>query len=255
MPRLFQSFNQLLKEIKILYKSSTHPNRIGKKGHTMNLFAKRLGKLLFGLFLCALGISITITAKVGYMPWETFHGGIASTFGIAIGTASVYVGLAIGVLSMILGEKIGIGTICNMVLIGLMTNVILDAGFLPHSDNYLIGILILLVGIETFALGSYFYIGSGFGAGPRDSLMVALKRITKLPIGVCRSSLELTVVFIGWRLGGLIGLGTVISAFGIGFFVQTTFHLMKFDPTTIHHENLQDTAKRLLSLQTQKPLS
>lgn len=217
----------------------------------MTQFAQRIMKLLFGLSLCALGISITITAKVGYMPWETFHGGIASTFGIAIGTASVYVGLAIGILSMLLGEKIGLGTLCNMVLIGIFTNFILDANILPHSDNYLINLLILLAGIETFALGSYFYIGSGFGAGPRDSLMVALKRITKLPIGVCRSSIELTVVFIGWRLGGLIGLGTVISAFSIGFFVQTTFHLMKFDPTSIDHENLQDTAKRLISLQTQ----
>lgn len=216
----------------------------------MTRFLQRIIKLLFGLFLCALGISTTITAKVGYLPWETFHGGIASTFGIAIGTASIFVGLAIGILSMLLGEKIGLGTICNMVLIGLMTNVILDAGFLPHSDNFFIGIVILLAGIEIFALGSYFYIASGFGAGPRDSLMVAIKRITKLPIGLCRSGIELTVVVIGWQLGGLIGLGTVISAFSIGFFVHATFHLLKFDPTTIDHENLQDTFLQLFPQKT-----
>lgn len=207
----------------------------------MTSYTKRFIKLLFGLFLCALGISMTISAKVGYLPWETFHSGVANTFGIAIGTASIYVGLAIGILSTVLGEKIGIGTIFNMVLIGLMMNVILSAEILPTSDNLFVGIFILLIGIIIISIGSYFYIESGFGAGPRDSLMVALTRITKLPIGVCRSGVELTAVLIGWRLGGMIGLGTVISAFSIGFFIQATFHLLRFDPTTVHHENLQDT--------------
>lgn len=220
----------------------------------MTQFIQRIIKLLFGLFLCALGISMTITAKVGYMPWEAFHGGIATTFGLAIGTASIYVGLAIGILSMILGEKIGLGTICNMVLIGLMTNVILDAKILPHSEHFLIGIMILLIGIEIMALGSYFYIASGFGAGPRDSLMVAVTRITRLPVGICRSSIEITVVLIGWRLGGLIGLGTIISAISIGIFIHTTYRLLKFDPTTIKHENLQDTFFQLFPQSSTKTL-
>ncbi len=213
----------------------------------MTSFSKRFSKLLFGLFLCALGISITIAAQVGYSPWEVFHAGVASTFHIEIGTASIFVGLIIGILSLLLGEKIGIGTILNMVLIGLMMNVILGANILPTSENLFIGLLLLMIGIAIFSLGSYFYIGSGFGAGPRDSLMVAVTRITKLPIGVCRSSVELVAVFAGWRLGGLIGLGTVVSAFCIGFFIHTTFRLFKFDPTTIHHENLQDTFTILFS--------
>lgn len=213
----------------------------------MNSFVKRFSKLLFGLSLCALGISITISAKVGYSPWEVFHAGVASTFHIEIGTASIFVGLIIGILSLLLGEKIGIGTVLNMVLIGLMMNVILGANILPTSENLFIGILLLMIGIAIFSLGSYFYIGSGFGAGPRDSLMVAVTRITKLPIGVCRSSVELCAVFVGWKLGGLIGLGTVISAFCIGFFIHTIFRLFKFDPTTIHHENLQDTFALLFS--------
>lgn len=216
----------------------------------MTSFAKRFIKLNFGLFLCALGISITISAQVGYSPWEVFHAGLANTMHIEIGTASILVGLIIGILSMALGEKIGIGTILNMVLIGLMMNVILGADILPTSENLFVGIFILLFGIIVFSLGSYFYIGSGFGAGPRDSLMIAVTRITKLPIGICRSSVELAAVLIGWQLGGLIGLGTVISVFSIGFFVHAIFHLLKFDPTTIEHENLQDTFVTLFSQET-----
>jgi uncharacterized membrane protein YczE len=216
----------------------------------MNLFIKRFIKLNFGLFLCALGISITISAQIGYSPWEVFHAGLANTIHIEIGTASILVGLIIGILSLALGEKIGIGTISNMILIGLMMNVILGANILPTSENLFVGILLLLFGIAIFSIGSYFYIGSGFGAGPRDSLMIALTRITKLPIGICRSSVELAAVLIGWRLGGLIGLGTVISVFGIGFLVHTTFHLLHFDPTTIDHENLQDTFLMLFSQET-----
>lgn len=207
----------------------------------MTSFIKRFSKLLFGLSLCALGISITITAQIGYSPWEVFHAGLSKALNIEIGTASILVGLLIGILSLGLGEKIGIGTILNMVLIGLMMNVILGAEILPTSSNLFGGIIILLIGIAIFSLGSYFYISSGFGAGPRDSLMVAVTRITKSPIGICRSGVELTAVLVGWRLGGLIGLGTIISVFSIGFFVHTTFHLLKFDPTTVKHENLQDT--------------
>ena len=216
----------------------------------MTSFIKRFIKLNFGLFLCALGISITISAQVGYSPWEVFHAGLANTIHIEIGTASILVGLIISISSLALGEKIGIGTILNMVLIGLMMNIILAADILPTTENLFFGILLLLFGIVVFSIGSYFYIGSGFGAGPRDSLMVAMTRITKLPIGICRSSVELAAVLIGWQLGGLIGLGTVISVFSIGFIVHTIFHLLNFDPTTINHENLQDTFTILFSQET-----
>jgi uncharacterized membrane protein YczE len=95
------------------------------------------------------------------------------------------------------------------------------------------------------SLGSFFYISSGFGAGPRDGLMVALTRKTHLPIGVCRGGIEVLVVFLGWRLGGMVGFGTVLSAFSIGFCIQLTFSLLRFKPTAIVHENVTETYGKL----------
>ena len=97
----------------------------------------------------------------------------------------------------------------------------------------------------TIALGSYFYIRSGFGAGPRDSLMVALKRKTGLPIGMCRGAIEFIAVTVGWALGGPVGLGTVIAAFGISACVQVVFALMRFEATSVIHETLDATFRQV----------
>lgn len=103
----------------------------------------------------------------------------------------------------------------------------------------------LISGLFIIAFGSYFYIASAFGAGPRDSLMVLVTRKTGLPIGVCRGAIELTAVAVGWYLGGLVGIGTVISALAIGFCIQITFRLLRFDATKIRHERLQETFRYL----------
>ena len=103
----------------------------------------------------------------------------------------------------------------------------------------------MAVGMIVIAIATFFYIGSGFGAGPRDSLMVAVTRLTKLPVGICRATIEILAVLAGWLLGGLLGVGTVISALSIGFFIQMTFKVIKFDPTKVKHEGLTDTFKLL----------
>lgn len=212
----------------------------------MKLFCLRLLRLLWGLFLYALGIVFAMNAHIGYAPWDAFHIGIAKTTGISIGTASITVGIIIVIIAVLLGEKFGLGTILNMVLIGVFLDMLFLLNIIPVANNLLLGILMMIVGLYIIALGSYFYIGSAFGAGPRDSLMVALTRKTGLPVGLCRGSIELLAVFIGWILGGSLGIGTVISAFIIGFCVQTTFKLMKFDATQVKHETLEKTYRLLL---------
>ncbi len=207
----------------------------------MTPYLTRFIKLIFGLFLYALGIVFAIQANIGYAPWEVFHVGLSQTLGISIGTASIAIGALIVGLVMLLGEKIGIGTILNMFLIGIFLDWILLLDWIPGAANFPIGVAMLILGLFTIALGSYYYIDSAFGAGPRDSLMVALTRMTKLPVGLCRSGVEITVVLIGWKLGGMVGIGTVVAAFGIGFCVQTTFRALKFDTTAIQHETLGQT--------------
>ena len=206
----------------------------------------RMLQLIWGLILYAVGIVITINANIGYAPWDTFHIGLAKITGLSIGSISILVGIIIGILVILLGEKLGLGTILNMVLIGVFIDIIIASKLIPVNHNFLLGIVMVIIGLFIIAFASYFYIGSGFGAGPRDSLMVSLNRKTGLSIGICRGSIELLAVFIGWWLGGMIGVGTLLSAFFIGFCVQITFRLLKFEPAKIKHETLKQTYELLI---------
>ena len=126
-----------------------------------------------------------------------------------------------------------------MVLIGFLIDF-----FFPHiplAGNMVTGFLMLFPGIFLISLGTYFYIKTAFGSGPRDSLMVVLARRTKFPIGLCRSAIELTAVVVGWFFGGMVGVGTVVSVFAIGFCIQLTFKIFRFDVKAVKHETLRDT--------------
>lgn len=223
----------------------------------MNKFMLRLLRLFFGLFLYAVGIVLTMKANIGYASWEVFHAGLSTVFGIQIGTISILVGLALCLIVMLAGEKLGLGTLCNMIFIGLFMNLLLGLDAFPKLTNFYLGIVQMVVGLFVIAIASFFYISSGFGAGPRDSLMVVLTRKTKLSVGTCRSGLELVVVIIGALLGGSFGIGTILAAVIIGFCIQITFKLFRFDPTTIVHETFFDTFRNLAKVKTaqQPPLA
>lgn len=212
----------------------------------MKQFWLRLLRLIFGIFLYAVGIVITLNANIGYAPWDVLHVGAANTVGISIGTASILAGFLTIIIAVLLGEKLGFGTVVNMIFIGLFIDLIRATGLIPVVSNLVIGVIMLIAGLFVIAVATYFYIGSGFGAGPRDSLMVAVTRKTKLPVGVCRGTIEVLAVFVGWRLGGMVGIGTVISAVAIGFCVQLVFRLCKFDATAVQHETIGETLKRFL---------
>jgi len=209
----------------------------------MKHYIVRLVTLIFGLFLYALGIVITINANIGYAPWEVFHVGLSLKAGFSIGIASILVGLVIVAIVVVFGEKIGLGTVLNMLLIGVFLDGLFFLNIIPRSDNLTGGIAMLVLGLFVISLGSYFYIKAGFGAGPRDSLMVLLNRKTKIPVGICRSALELVVTAAGWFLGGMVGIGTVISVIAIGFCIQITFAVLKFIPADVKHETIAETYK------------
>lgn len=211
------------------------------------IFFKRLCKLLLGLFLFALGVVFTVKADIGYSPWDVFHSGLSRMTGLSLGTITVITGAVILLIVFLLREKLGLGTLLNMLLIGTMVDLMLGIDAIPVCSGYWTGIPVLILGLFITALGSYFYIGSGFGAGPRDSLMVALVRITKLPVGVCRCILECSVVLLGWIFGGNVGVGTVLSAFCLGIFIEWVFRIFHFDSTGIKHETLADTYRSLKS--------
>ena len=205
----------------------------------------RLINLFIGLMLYALGIIISIKANIGYAPWDVFHVGLSGTLGISLGIISIFVGIVIVILVTILGEKLGLGTVLNVLFIGAFIDIILNLDIIPLGKNITTGIIMLFIGMLTISFGSYFYIKSGLGVGPRDNLMVVMAKKTKIPVGICRGIVELSVTLIGWKLGGMVWFGTVLFVIAIGFCVQFTFKLLKFDVTAVKHESLGNTYKAL----------
>lgn len=209
----------------------------------MKQFCLRLLRLAAGLFLYALGVVVTIRANIGYAPWEVFHVGLSLKLGISIGTASIAVGLIILIAVVLCREKIGIGTFFNIIGIGVFIDIIMAVNVIPLAAGTAVSIVMLIAGLFIISFGSYFYIGSAFGAGPRDSLMVLLARKTKMPVGLCRNIIEFSATLAGWLLGGMIGIGTIISVIMIGICVQITFRLFRFDPKAVIHQTLAETGK------------
>ena len=169
--------------------------------------------------------------------------GVAYLTGMSYGNVVVLTGLVILVSGFALKEKIGVGTILNTILIGKFIDLIQYINIIPQQSNFWLGLLMALSGQVTICLGSYFYIGTAMGCGPRDGLMVALgKRFSKVPIGVIRGTIEGLVLVVGWLLGAKVGIGTAIYVFGIGFVLQITFKLLRFDVKNVVHESISDTA-------------
>ena len=179
----------------------------------------RLARLMFGLVLFGFGLALMLIADLGLSPWDVFHQGVSLRTGIPIGTVVIITGLLLLITWIPLREKIGIGTIANAIVIGL----VLDAAlyFLPERIDLLAARWVaMLGGVLIVAIGSGYYIGAGLGPGPRDGLMTGITRLTGLPLGLVRGVLEIGVLIIGWALGGTIGVGTIVFAFGIGPLVQ-----------------------------------
>ena len=211
----------------------------------MKSFVLRIINMLFGLFLYALGIVLALNANIGYAPWEVFHVGLAVQTGLSIGVASIVAGIAIVIIVTLCREKLGFGTLASMILTGVFIDMIMAMNIIPIMTNLVSGVIMLVTGLFIISAGSCFYIKSAFGAGPRDNLMVVLTRYTKLSIGICRSMVELAVTVVGWKLGGMVGIGTVISVFAIGLCVHIIFTAFNFDATAVQHETLQETINNL----------
>ncbi len=211
----------------------------------MKVYMLRLLRLVIGLFICAVGITLTIKANIGYSPWDVLHSGIAAKTGLKIGFVSILAGICVVGITLVLKEKIGIGTIINMVLIGIFIDVLLAIPYVPECSSLITGLPVLLLGQFFIAVGVFVYLGAGFSAGPRDGLMVGLTRLTRLPVGICRSAVEISAVLAGWLLGGSVGVGTLIAAFIIGYFVQLVFAVMKINVTDVKQETLDITYNQL----------
>ena len=190
--------------------------------------AARWAQLLIGLAGFALAIALMIQGGLGLGPWDAFHVGLHRMFGISVGTASILAGIVIIGISVLLGTKPGPATIANMVLIGIFTDAALVV--LPAAPGRLVGAAYHLAGIGLIGLASGMYLGARLGAGPRDGLMTALAARTGWSISRTRTAIELSVLAVGWMMGGTLGVGTVLFAVAVGPSVQWGMRLFGLVP-------------------------
>ena len=196
-----------IKKIPIVSWSSKKP--LNLKPKLSSIFFLILGLTLFGL-----GEGLLIVSSSGASPWSVLAQGISLNLGLSIGTITFFVSIAVLILWIPLNQKPGIGTILNAIIIALMIDICIK--FVSTPDNIYSQLILAVIAVLTVGIGGGIYLVANLGAGPRDGLMVGLQNKTNLPIAIVRAFLEISVVTIGWYLGGTVGIGTLLFAFGIG---------------------------------------
>lgn len=190
-------------------------------------FALDLAVLMVALALFALAMVVSLQSDLGANSWTVFHHGISLQTPLTLGTAGIVVGLLILATSWLLGIQPGLGTLANILFIGVWMDIYLEFGLVPRA-SYMPAQVAMLVGSAVLlGFATALYIKTGFGAGPRDAFMLALTRRTGIRIGVIRWAIEITVVTLGILLGGSFGIGTILFAILIGPSVDFFFSLLR----------------------------
>ncbi len=200
-----------LKKIPKLYWSSEYEFNLKPKKITI-LY------LIFGLFLFGIGEALLITANIGVSPWFVLHQGLAFKTGYTIGITTFIVSVVVLFLWFPLKQKPGIGTILNAIFISVVID--LSLFILPYPKEFLFQLIQVFIGIFIIGIGSGYYLAANLGPGPRDGLMTGINKQTNKSIALIRTLIELSAVGVGFYLGGVLGIGTIIYAVFIGFSVS-----------------------------------
>ena len=187
------------------------------------------------------GIYVTLRSNIGISPWDVLSMGISKQTRLSFGEAALIVSSVILVLDLLAGARIGPGTILDVVITGKGIDLFLAWDPLPLQTTIVTGILCMLAGLFLMALGQRIYMQQALGCGPRDLLLIALgKRIRRVPIGLVQTVILGTVIASGWMLGGDVGIGTLVSFFGMGSIMQVVFFASgRFDPRAVVHDSFR----------------
>ena len=211
----------------------------------MNKIFKTTARLLLGFIIYGLAIVIMINANIGLSPWDVFHQGISLKTGLTMGQISIGVGFIIIIIDAFMGEGIGFATLGNVFFIGTFLDIFQGLKIVPYANNLFIGIIMMLIGIVLAAIATVLYLKPALGSGPRDGLMLAINKRSSKSVGTIRTIIELTVLVLGWLLGGSVGIGTLISGFGLGYAIQIAFKIGDIDSKTLTHKNVMESIKLL----------
>lgn len=184
-------------------------------------------RLLLGLALFGIGAGLLVRGNLGLDPWDVLHQGLSRALHIDFGAVVIGVGIVVLLLWIPLRQRVGIGTLANVVVVGLAADATL--ALVPQPTSYWWRAPLMLAGIAVTGAASGLYIGAGLGPGPRDGLMTGLNRRGVGSIRLVRTGIELSVLAAGWLLGGSVGIGTVLFAVAIGPLVQVFLRLLAVD--------------------------
>ena len=203
---------------------------------------------IVSLFVNGFGIYLTMRANIGASPWDVFNLGLSKTFGILYGTASIGVSLTILLIDILLKEPIGIAMFIDAIVVGKSVDFFNFIDIVPKADNIVISIVMMGIGLFIIGYTQLFYMRSSLGCGPRDSLLIGLKkRLKRIPIGVVSIAILSTATLIGYLLGGPVGVGTLICALCAGPIMQFAFQSLSFEATAIRHQNLKESFKIMIN--------
>lgn len=200
------------------------------------MLIRRLLQLSIGLTLYGASMALMLRAALGLDPWDVFHQGVSGQVGLSIGMVVNLTGLVVLLLWIPLRQRPGIGTVANVVMIGTAMDLTLRA--LPPVEGLAFQVAALVASIVANGFAGALYIGAGLGPGPRDGLMTGLARRTGWSLRLVRTGIEVSVLALGWALGGTVGVGTLLYAFGIGPLVQFFLPMVSI---TEAKSNIQET--------------
>ena len=196
------------------------------------------------LFVNGFGVYLTIQANIGADPWDVLNLGLAKTLGILYCTASVAISYSILAIDISMKEPIGIAMFIDAFVVGKSVDFFNRINLVPKCNSMITCIFVMLIGLVIMSYTQFTYMSAALGCGPRDTLLVALaKRAKRIPIGIVSITLLSLATFIGWLLGGPVGIGTLICAFATGPIMQMAFTSVKFDATSVHHQHLLESWK------------
>ena len=206
----------MIKDIFLIFSLKKIPNLSWSSSHELNLKPKNktLIYLIFGLILFGLGETLLVTANIGVSPWFVLHQGLSFQTGYSIGVTTLIVSIIVLFFWIPLKQKPGIGTILNTILISVVID--LSMPYLPYPEKFITQLFQVIIGVFIIGVGSGFYLIANLGPGSRDGLMTGLQKKTNMSFSIIRTLIEISAVLFGWYLGGIVGIGTVIYALGIG---------------------------------------